>query len=246
MAKDVGRLAEEVTGPAQSVNGINVYNEKSLHADLKRWYAQADDTFETPVDGFVIDLVRGDLLIEIQTGSFHPLKRKLNQLAATHTVRLVYPIAAEKWIVNQAKSEGEMTKRRKSPLRGRVEHLFRELVYIPTLLSNDNFSLEVLLIREEEHRRFEASKKRWRRSGWVTEERHLLEVLDRRVFNTPADLAALLPPELPYPFTARELTKCTGQPNWLCYKMIYCLKALGLIEEAGKKGRSKIYARPVA
>ena len=47
-------------------NGINTYNEKSLHADLKQWYAQPADQLEVPVDGYVIDLVRGDLLVESQ------------------------------------------------------------------------------------------------------------------------------------------------------------------------------------
>ena len=48
---------------------------EALHADLKRWYCQPGDTFEQPVDGFVVDVVRGDLLIEIQTRSFSSIKR---------------------------------------------------------------------------------------------------------------------------------------------------------------------------
>ena len=38
---------------------------KPLHASLKAWYAEAGDRFEVAVDGYVIDLVRDDLLIEI-------------------------------------------------------------------------------------------------------------------------------------------------------------------------------------
>jgi hypothetical protein len=34
-----------------------------------------EDRFEVPVDGFVIDIVRDDLLIEIQTRNFSSLKR---------------------------------------------------------------------------------------------------------------------------------------------------------------------------
>ena len=220
------------------VDGINTLNEKSLHAGLKQWYALEADLIETPVDGFIIDLVRGELLIEIQTGSFHPLKRKLAKLTQTHPVRLVYPIAVEKWLVNQAEAPEAPPIRRKSPKRGCVQHLFGELVYIPALLANPNFTLEVLLIREEELRR-PNDKKRWRSKDWVTEERRLLEVLDRRVFNTPTDLIALVPPDLKQPFTARELAKSLHQPTWLGYKMIYCLKALGLVAEEERRGRSK-------
>lgn len=225
---------------ASSFSGINTFNEKSLHAELKRWYAQEGDQVELPVDGYIIDLVRGNLLIEIQTGSFSPLKRKLTRLCESHPVRLVYPIAIEKWIVTRPAGEGQPEHRRKSPRRGRWEHVFTELVYIPALLEVENFTLEVLLIREEERRRFDG-KKGWRRKGWVTEERRLIEVVDRRVFNKPADLAALVPAPSDESFTARDLAKKMGQPAWLAYKVIYCLRALGLLYETGKRGRSRLY-----
>jgi hypothetical protein len=224
-------------------NGINLLNEKSLHAALKQWYARPDDRLEARVDGYIIDLVRGDLLVEIQTGSFSPLKRKLARLAAGHPVRLVFPIPQEKWIVRLPR-EGvdEKILRRKSPRRGRVEQVFKELVYIPALLAEANFSLEVLLIREEEVRRFDAKKARaWRRKGWVTQERRLLEVVERRVFETPRDLARLLPAHLPAEFTVGELAKAAGQPDWLIRKMLYCLHALGIVARTGKRGRSQLY-----
>jgi hypothetical protein len=189
--------------------------------------------------------VRGDLLVEIQTGGFSPLKRKLARLAQTHPVRLVFPVALEKWIVRLPVAESQAPQRRKSPRRGRVEHVFSQLVYIPALLENANFSLEVLLIREEEVRHFERNKA-WRRKGWVTQERRLLEVVERRVFHTPQDLACLLPESIASPFTVRELAKATSQPDWLARKMVYCLKALGIIAIQGKRGRAILYSRPAA
>ena len=232
--------------PVAETDGINTFNEKSLHAALKRWYAQPADRFEARVDGFIIDLVRGDQLIEIQTGSFSPLKRKLHALAQQHPVRLVYPVALEKWIVRLPQDSGSAARptRRKSPLRGRVELLFKELVYIPALICSDNFSLEVLLIREEEVRRFDSARARSRRrKGWVTHERRLLEVVDRKVFQTPADLACLLPEALADPFTVRQAAALSRQPDWLVRKMLYCLRAMGMVEVFGKRGRSTIYAR---
>ncbi len=199
------------------------------------------------IDGYIIDLVRGDLLIEVQTGGFSPLKRKLATLTRLHPVRLVLPITEEKWIVRLPK-EGDAPEgkpaRRKSPRRGRVEHLFKELVFIPGLMANDNFSLEVLLTREEEVRRFDEARARaWRRKGWVIHERHLLEVVDRRVFETPAELACLLPHALPDPFTVQQVAAALGQPAWLAHKMIYCLRAMDAIEAAGKLGRAVTYRR---
>jgi hypothetical protein len=49
--------------------GIGLLNEKPLHASLKAWYAQPEDRFEVPVEEFVIDIVRDDLLLEIQTSN---------------------------------------------------------------------------------------------------------------------------------------------------------------------------------
>ncbi len=75
---------------------FSTLNEKPLHEALKRWYAQPGDSFEVPVDGFVADIVRGDLLIEIQTKNFSAIKRKLEKLLVRHPVRLVYPIPRAK------------------------------------------------------------------------------------------------------------------------------------------------------
>ncbi len=227
------------------INGINTYNEKSLHADLKLWYAAPGDQLEVRVDGYIIDLVRGDLLVEIQTSSVSKLKRKLARLSQNHPVRLVFPVALEKWIIRLPVAESQKPQRRKSPKRGRVEQVFSQLVYIPVLLENENFTLEVLLIREEEVRRFERNKA-WRRKGWVTHERHLLEVVDRRIFHTPRDLGRLLPESLTTPFTVRDVAKATSQPDGLARKMVYCLKALGIITVQGKRGRAVLYSRLAA
>jgi hypothetical protein len=109
------------------------------------------------VDDFVIDIVRNDLLLEIQTGNFASIKSKLERLVCSHPIRLIYPIAQEKWIVRLANDGRRAVARRKSPRRGLVEDVFGEMVRIPRLSSHRNFSLQVLMIREEEARRYEGS-----------------------------------------------------------------------------------------
>ncbi len=219
---------------------IGLLNEKPLHAALKAWVAQPGDQFEIAIDGFVIDIVRDDLLLEIQTGNFASIRSKLEKLVRTHRVRLIYPIAYEKWIVKlpQDQNDGDFS-RRKSPKRGRVEDLFWELVSFPHLLADGNFSLEVLLIREDEVRRFDGNRN-WRRKGWGIEERRLLEVLESRLFEEPADLKALLPEELET-FTAKELAEILGISRRLAQKMAYCLRKAGVISHIGKLGRGYLY-----
>jgi len=222
-------------------NSIGLLNEKPLHAALKDWYARPEDRLEVSVDGFVIDVVQGDLLVEIQTGNFASVKPKLIELARVHPVRLVYPIAREKWIVRLAKDGSGQASRRKSPKRGKVEDVFWELVSFPELLLSPNFSLEVLLIQEEEVRRYEGKRKWWRR-GWVTEERRLLEVVQRRLFETPADICALLPMGLREPFATKDLADAIDSRQKLAQKMAYCLRKMGVIERVGKRGRASLYA----
>ena len=220
---------------------IGTLNENPLHCALKEWYAEPSDRLEVPVDGFVVDIVRAGLLIEVQTANFSAIGRKLAGLAASHRVRLVYPIPLEKWIV-RVDSEGARLSRRRSPKRGSVEDVFGELVRIPRLLADPNFSLDVLLTREEEVRRYEEGRA-WRRKGWVICERRLVEVAGHRLFRTPADLAALLPDELPDPFTTADVAAAGGRPRWLAQKMAYCLRKMGAVRECGKRGNALLYRR---
>jgi hypothetical protein len=228
-------------------NTIGTLNEKSLHAALKQWYARPDDLIEVSVDGFTVDIVRDDLLIEIQTRNLSAIKRKLTTLVEQHPVRLVYPVAQDKWIVRQSKNGRRVPRcaRRKSPKRGTVELAFEELVSIPQLLAHSNFSLDVLLIQEEEVRRYDGTRN-WRRKGWATHERRLVQVVGQRLFETPKDMLALIPTTLPEPFTTTDLAEATGQPLWLAQKMAYCLREMGAITVVGKRGRGILYVRATA
>jgi hypothetical protein len=219
---------------------IGLLQETSLHADLKTWYARPGDRLEVPVDGYVVDIVRDGLLIEIQTRNFSALKAKLPRLVERHAVRLVYPIAQEKWIVRLAADGKDPLSRRKSPRRAVMEHLFLELVRIPALACHPNFSLEVLLTKEEELWR-DDGRGSWRRKGWSIADRRLVEVVQSTLLNGPEDFRALLPATLPQPFTTRDLAKAIGQPAYLARKMAYCLRNMGVIETAGKHGRSWLY-----
>jgi hypothetical protein len=221
---------------------IGLLNEKSLHAALKRWYAQPGDRFEESVDGFVIDIVRGHSMIEIQTSSFYNIRNKLYQLVERHPVRLVYPIAKEKWLLKLSSENGAPVIRRKSPKKGRVEDLFKELVSCPGLVNQPNFSIEVLLIQEEETRRHD-QKRGWRRKGWVTEERRLVKVIGRHVFEGRDAYCALLPDNLPDPFTNQHLKESLDISTRLAGQITYCLREMGCIALTGKKNRYNLHSR---
>jgi hypothetical protein len=113
------------------------------------------------------------------------------------------------------------------------------MVSIPQLLSNRNFSLEVLLIREEEARRYEG-KRRWRSKGWAVEARRLLDVLDRRLFKELADWRGFLPRGLKS-FTTNDLATAMNTRRRLAQKIAYCLEKGKVIELIGKRGRANLY-----
>ena len=223
-------------------NLISTLNESPLHADLKSWYAQPGDRLEVAVDGFIIDIVRGELLIEIQTANLSSLRKKVHTLVEDHRVRLVYPIPRDKWIVKLAEDGKSVLSRRMSPKHGQIEDLFGELVRLPKLMDNANFSLDVLLTQEEEIRRYDGTRA-WRRRGWVTHERRLLKVLDQKRFNTPAELGELLPPTLSEPFTTSDLAAAIARPRRLAQRMAYCLRKMDMVETVGKEGNAILYAR---
>lgn len=221
---------------------IGTLRERPLHASLKQWYAHPGDLVEQPVDRFVIDLIRNDLLIEIQTTSFSSMKRKVVALLDSgRRLRIVHPIAVNRWIV-KLDDNGETAGRRMSPLHGHPSDVFGELVAFPDLMTHPGLELEILLTSEEELRRYEPGRA-WRRQGWVVAERRLVEVNASLLLETAADLAGLLPDGLGAPFTTAELAEALGRPRRNAQQMAYCLRHAGVIEVVGKAGNSVEYVR---
>lgn len=216
-------------------------SQTTLHQQLKAIYAAQGGKIEALLDGYLIDVQLDDLLIEIQTRNFAALRPKLEALLPTNKVCLVYPIAQQKWLVKLDR-QGEILERRRSPRRGRWEHLFQQLVFLPTLLKHPNFSLEVLLIQEEELRSDDGQGS-WRRGGWSILDRRMLSIQERRVFNQADDFLSLLPEQLSQPFSTRELARASRLPANLAYKMMYTLRALELLIPDEKRGRTQLYRR---
>ncbi len=214
---------------------IGILHEQHLHAALKDYLSKPGDLLEQKVDNYHIDIVRGDLLIEIQTGNFSALRTKLPRLLEHHPMLLIYPVAQTKWIVRTTKRGREISRRR-SPKRGRVENLFEELLYIPKIAQHPNFTFVVLLTQQEEIWRDDGLGS-WRRKHWSIADRSLLDVLDEFEFKSHFDFLKLLPADLPVPFTHKQLALALGLPIWLSTRMGYCLRKMGLLEVMGKKGR---------
>ena len=225
---------------AEAVPHIGTLREKPLHASIKRWYARPGDGVEVRVDGYVIDLVREGLLIEVQTRGFASMKPKIAALLGLgHRVRIVHPIPIDKGIV-KVDGDGLVLSRRRSPRHGNPIDIFAELVSFPGLFSHPRLEVEVLMITEEEYRRHVLDRS-WRRNGWTVAERRLIEVVETLRLGRVEDLAKLLPDDLPETFTTGDLAEKLGRPRRAAQQMAYCLRNLGAIVPVGKRDNGVLY-----
>lgn len=235
------RVTATTTTARDPAPAIGTLHEGALHADLKRRLALPGDAFEQPVDGYVVDLVRGDLLVEVQTGGFAPLKDKLHDLLSRHRVRVVAPVARTRTIVRVGE-DGARSPRRRSPKRGRIEDVFERLVAIPDLVAHPRFELELVVTAETELRAQAPGRARHRK-GWIIVGRALDDVLERRLVRSPGDLAALLPAGLDDAFTTADVARAASMPRALAQQMLYCLHRAGALARVGKVGNAHRYRR---
>ncbi len=208
-------------------HNIGTQSEGSLHAALKLHVSQPGDRFEVPLDGFVVDVVRGDTLIEVQTGSFASMGRKLDHLLADYHVHIVHPIAVGSWI------ERRELPTRKSPKRGCLHDVFGELVSVPTILDHPNLTIEVFLVDVDVVKVADPTMRR-RRGGWRTVDRRLRRIIDTHGLRTTSDLVELLPTGLPSPWTTKDVATIGHLPRRTAQQMAYVLKANELVDEVGR------------
>ncbi len=219
---------------------IGTLREKPLHASLKQWCAEEGDRFEVKLDRYVIDVVRDDLLIEIQTSGFSSMKKKLHRLLELgHRVRVVHPVAVEKTII-RVSDNGEVLGKRRSPKRGSPLDIFAELVSFPELVAHPGLEIRIVLTIQDEYRKHEDNRA-WRRKGWVVQERRLVAITDVVSLDTPDALSGMLPAGLPEMFTTADIAATARCPRRVAQQMAYCLRHADAIEIAGKNGNTIEY-----
>ena len=235
-AQAAARAADEVAD-----GGIGTRNESPLHAALKLYFEPRRTFHEVPVDGYIVDIKNETGIIEIQTRNFLKLRRKLGALLERHTVTLVYPVAAVKWVLWIDPDTGEITNRRKSPKRCLPAAAFEELGYIQALLFHPNLRIRIAMLELEEYKYLngygESRKCRATRAVRIP-----LGLLDEISVDAPAQFTQLVPPGLPSCFTAEEFRKAAGINLSAAQAALRILCAAGLAIHTGKQGRRYAYA----
>jgi hypothetical protein len=214
--------------------------ETSLHRSLKSFYATPGARTEAAVSGFRADVLRDDVIVEIQASPFSAISGKIAALVEQHRVLVVKPIARRKVLLRRSSAAADWDIRRLSPKHGRLIHVFEDLVYFTRVFPHPNLCVDAVLVDEEELRERRRAR-RFRRADYRTIDRRLTAVVSSHRLQTAADLLALLPPGLPRPFTTDVLARHVDAPEWLARKIAYTLRHCGATRATGKRGNRIVY-----
>lgn len=229
--------------------GIGTLREKSLHAVLK-YYFQPDDSYhEVKWGRYVVDAVTPTGIIEIQTAGLAAIKPKLQALlqeknvSASHPVTVIHPVMHRKLLRFVDPQTGEVTPSRCSPKRGSYYDAYYEMLSLQELFDHPHFRLCLLLYDGEELRSltgWSADRKR----GAKRVNRLPTALLECLPITSQSDCQALLPPDLPAPFTRKNFIRQTKlrapRVIWAGLKL---LTLAGVIQVVGKQGNALLYER---
>ncbi|GHU17506.1 hypothetical protein FACS1894163_08490 [Spirochaetia bacterium] len=219
---------------------IGTRKESSLHNALKFRYAGADGETEKSMGDYVCDGITEDgEIIEVQTGSFGPLRDKARELAAFGPVRIIHPIIINKYI-ETLNMEVDVLRKRKSPRKGSEWDLFKNLLYAPELAVTPGLCIELALIDVLERRK-EDGKGSWRRKGASISGRELAGWHSSVSLKSKKDYYRFVPFTSKEEFTTRMLAGKAHIRAALAGKTLYVLTKIGVVERTGKKGNSFVY-----
>ena len=220
-------------GVRNRTGSIGIKNETALHAALKTHYAQMPLAMtEIKLEGYVIDVVTPDCLIEIQTSSLYAMKKKLAALLPNHHVCVVYPLVTKVAVSYVDESTGEITGTGRG--RGKSDaYLFDQLVGLRDFLGHPHFTLEVVSVTVEELR-IKDGKGSWRRKGVSIVDRKLTAILETRTFVSKTDYLELLPPLPAGAFTNTRLARECNMNDTYAGRVTYCLFYIGVLHKRKK------------
>ncbi len=245
-------------------DGIGRLGEKQMHAAIKRFICPDISCHEIKIDGsegciskedsdgadgksekrktrkFVADVLQGGVIYEIQTGSFGPLKSKIQWILdnTSYNVVLIHPIAENKWISTISR-DGRIGARKKSPKKGTLGDLAGELYYIADFLDSPRFSLVILMIEGEQYKKNlapEGKRPRYKKYELIP-----ISLLRAHIFRGVEDYRVFIPDDLPERFTVKDFSTKSRIYGMDAYSIVKTLTSLGLLEPADKIGRAQAY-----
>jgi hypothetical protein len=209
-----------------SSHSIGTLNERSIHAFLKHHFEPNSDSQEIKIGGFVADIVGENGIIEIQSGSFGYLKKKLKAFLVAGHVTVVYPVIAENTIINI-----DSGRKYKSPRKKTKYNFLPQAYNIREFLADRrlHFVLVLMAVSQEKS----GKNKSDRKPEKIIDEIPLENLSDWHIFTD----------DLPESFTQKEfedITKVYGRDGW---GSLQTLISVGLVSQTHKEGNTKIYKK---
>jgi len=219
---------------------IGTKNESSLHRTLKFQYTGTGGKSEVEVGEYVADGVSKEgEYIEVQTGSFAPLRRKAPILAANGKVRIIHPVAVTK-IIEVFNLEGKLLYKRKSPVHGSRWDIFDALLHSPELPLIKGLSIELAFVDITE-KRVKDSKGSWRRKGISIHDKEMAAWHESLLFTKPKDYLIFIPFKKKEEFTVKSLAQKAEITIHTARKALYVLTKIKVVKRIGKKSRAWVY-----
>jgi hypothetical protein len=242
MKNGKGREPASGAQPPAGKDRIGTQKESALHRVLKFRYAGEAGKTEEGLGDYVCDgLTREGEIIEVQTGSFGPLRNKIRDLISYGPVRIVHPVILTKYIETFG-PEGESLRKRKSPRRGSEWDLFKHLLYAPELALLPGLTIELALIDVLEKRILDG-KGSWRRKGASIAGKELAGWHGSLCLKGLKDYYRFVPFARGEGFTARDLAEKARIDPGLAGKALYVLTRIGAVQRTGKQGNAYRYKK---
>ena len=230
----------QVRGDA-TAHGIGTLGERTLHAALKYCFEPDARFHERPLAGFVADIARPDGVIEIQTGGFYPLRKKLSAFLARGPVTVVHPLALQKRLIWVDAASGELSAPRKSSRPARLWDVLPEVFWLRDFLPEPGFRVCLVLLAIDEYR-LKDGRGPDGKCGGTRFERLPTAFLGQVTLSEPADYARLLPPQLPPAFTAAQFAAAARLRGRRASAALRVLQDCGVLLRTGEKeGRALLY-----
>lgn len=220
--------------------GIGTLSEKTVHAILKNYYEPNEDRQEIPIENYVADIFAGGEIIEIQTRQFDKLRGKLSAFLPLYPVTIVYPIPREKWIIWIDEATGELSGKRKSPLKGSPYTVFPELYKIKSFLKDPHLRFKLVLLDMEEYKLLNG----WGKNRKIRASRYdriPTELVQELEMERPEDFLQFVPPELEGQFTTKDFAKAARISQTLAQVTLNILYHMEVVARVGKKGNLYLY-----
>ena len=231
---------KKIIGVDRQRIGIGTLSEKTIHAILKNYYQPDEDKQEMPIENFVADIYSDGEIIEIQTRQFNRMRDKLKAFLPLYPVTIVYPIPREKWLVWIDEESGELSKKRKSPVKGNPYMAFPELYKIKMFLKDPNIRLKLVFLDIEEYRLLNGWS-RDRKKGSSRYDRIPTELVEEIDINCIRDYMQFVPYELEGEFTSKVFAKAAHISVSLAQTVLNILYYVGTVTRTGKRGNQILY-----